>query len=295
MNLQEKLPKAWRRKRWFWGLIGAVLLVVIIVIVVPIAVIFSRKNHKTTYGAMLIVPLYIYPTTASTWQPLYDAVETRSSLNFTVVVNPASGPGTDMVPDEQYYSAIQKLNSYSNVQTVGYVRTGYATRDIDTVIEEVKTYAGWSSNSSSIAMSGIFFDESPHEYSDSAVEYMKNISSTVKGADGLFGDKTVIRNPGTVPDNRYNDDNVDIIVVFEDNYDAWQSRSADVSAAPDSRAEKSIMINSVPSMSDEDMKNFVNDVASVGEHLFLTSNDANFYESWASDWSNFVDATQSTN
>ena len=96
-----------------------------------------------------------------------------------------------MVPDEQYYSAIQKLNSYSNVQTVGYVRTGYATRDIDTVIEEVKTYAGWSSNSSSIAMSGIFFDESPHEYSDSAVEYMKNISSTVKGADGLFGDKTV--------------------------------------------------------------------------------------------------------
>ena len=55
------------------------------------------------------------------------------------------------------------------------------------------------------------------------------------------------------------------------------------------------MINSVPEMSEDDMKTFVNDVASLGEHLFITSNDANFYESWASDWSNFVDATQSTN
>lgn len=73
MNLQEKLPKAWRRKRWFWGFIGAVVAVVIIVIVVPIAVILSRKKHTTEYGAMLIVPLYIYPTSASSWQPLYNA------------------------------------------------------------------------------------------------------------------------------------------------------------------------------------------------------------------------------
>lgn len=105
----------------------------------------------------------------------------------------------------------------------------------------------------------------------------------------------VIRNPGTVPDSRYADDNVDIIVVFEDNYDAWQNRSADVQAAPDDRAMKSIMINSVPSMSEDDMKNFVNSVASLGEHLFITSNDQNFYESWASDWTGFVDATESTN
>lgn len=269
--------------------------VVIIVIVVPIAVILSRKKHTTEYGAMLIVPLYIYPTSASSWQPLYNAVETRPSLNFTVVVNPDSGPGSDLVPDEQYYSALQKLNAYDNVQTVGYVRTGYATRDVDTVIEEVKTYAGWSSNSTSIAVSGIFFDESPHEYSADAVTYMKQISEAAKSSNGLLGDKTVIRNPGTVPDSRYADDNVDIIVVFEDNYDAWQNRSADVQAAPDDRAMKSIMINSVPSMSEDDMKNFVNSVASLGEHLFITSNDQNFYESWASDWTGFVDATESTN
>lgn len=77
------------------------------------------------------------------------------------------------------------------MRTVGYVRTGYATRNISDVLAEVSTYAGWSVKSSQLAMHGIFFDEAPHEYSASAVEFMRTINQFVKGATGLQGDRTV--------------------------------------------------------------------------------------------------------
>jgi hypothetical protein len=108
-----------------------------------------------------------------------------------VIVNPSSGPGSSQYPDEQYSAAIQTLNAYPNVKTVGYVRTGYATRNMSTVVSEVNTYAGWASKASTLAMHGIFFDEAPHEYVTDAVEYMHNINQVVKNANGLRGDKTV--------------------------------------------------------------------------------------------------------
>lgn len=118
-------------------------------------------------------------------------IKLRPTLNFTVIVNPSSGPGSSSLPDENYYPAIKKLNSYDNVQTVGYVRTGYATRNITEVIDDVMTYAGWSSNSSDIAMSGIFFDEAVHEYDAAAVDYMRTIDEEVKNSTGLVGDRMV--------------------------------------------------------------------------------------------------------
>ncbi len=118
-------------------------------------------------------------------------VQAHRNLEFTVIVNPSSGPGASQYPDDYYSAAIQTLNGYPNVKTVGYVRTGYATRNISTVISEVNTYAGWTSKAASLAMHGIFFDESPHEYTADAVEYMRSINQVVKNATGLQGDKTV--------------------------------------------------------------------------------------------------------
>jgi hypothetical protein len=118
-------------------------------------------------------------------------VEAHRNLPFTVIVNPSSGPGSSQYPDEHYSTAVQTLNAYPNVKTVGYVRTGYATRNISDVVSEVNTYAGWVSKSSDLAIHGIFFDEAPHEYVAEAVEYMHNINQAVKNATGLMGDKTV--------------------------------------------------------------------------------------------------------
>jgi hypothetical protein len=108
-----------------------------------------------------------------------------------VIVNPSSGPGSSQYPDDQYSAGVQTLNTYPNVKTVGYVRTGYATRNISDVVSDVNTYAGWASKSSTLAMHGIFFDEAPYEYVAEAVEYMRSINQAVKNATGLQGEKTV--------------------------------------------------------------------------------------------------------
>jgi hypothetical protein len=106
-------------------------------------------------------------------------------------VNPNDGPGNGSVPGDQYYAAIKLLSSYPNIQLLGYVRTGYATRNINDVIQDVFTYSGWSSNSSSLAMHGIFLDETPHEYTANAVEFMRKVNKVVKEASGLRGVRTV--------------------------------------------------------------------------------------------------------
>jgi hypothetical protein len=112
-------------------------------------------------------------------------------LNFTVIVNPKSGPGDAAYPDTQYDSAVRRLNSYPNIETVGYVRTGYATRNLTDVTQEVSVYSGWHNKSSALAMHGIFFDEAPHQYSPQAVEFLRAADEFVKKAPGLQGRKTV--------------------------------------------------------------------------------------------------------
>lgn len=114
-------------------------------------------------------------------------------MKFIVVVNPGSGPGPTPYPNDQYTTALERLSTYENVRTVGYVRTDYANRNISLVVAEVSTYAGWASNSSTLAMHGIFFDEAPHQYVSESVEYMHIVNQAVKDALGLQGDKIVSR------------------------------------------------------------------------------------------------------
>lgn len=113
------------------------------------------------------------------------------NLNFTVIINPSSGPGNSSQPSSQYAHQIQRLNAYPNVRTVGYVRTGYASRNLTTVLQEVDIYSGWAAQSPTLAMHGIFFDEVPSEYATSAAEYLATINAAAKNASGLRPDRTV--------------------------------------------------------------------------------------------------------
>ena len=118
-------------------------------------------------------------------------VSAYPTLNFTVIVNPNSEPGSSQYPNSDYISQIQKLNSYPNVRTVGYVRTGYSSRNVTDVISDVATYSGWSSQSAtvvakkSIFMHGIFFDEVPSAYTTDVASYLQTINQSVKNATGL--------------------------------------------------------------------------------------------------------------
>jgi hypothetical protein len=117
--------------------------------------------------------------------------EAHPSLKFLVVVNPNSGPGTSDGVDAQYHAALLKLSTFSNIQMVGYVRTGYGTRNLTAVLSDVSIYGGWSDKNASLAMHGIFFDESPHQFTEDIAAYMRTATKAVKASAGLQGPKTV--------------------------------------------------------------------------------------------------------
>jgi predicted AAA+ superfamily ATPase len=104
----------------------------------------------------------------------------------------------------------------------------------------------------------------------------------------------VIHNPGVIPDSRYDDPNLDITVVFEDSYQAYQTKLADLDAlSPSNRSHYSFMVNSVPTQSTADLKTYVGQLSKRAEYLFATNNDQDFYESFGSDWANFTDVVGS--
>src|SRR5439155_2356725 len=94
---------------------------------------------------------------------------------------------------------LPRLNANSNVRTIGYVRTGSATRDIDTVLDEVSTYASWTrnntngnNNTDSYGLYGIFFDEAPNNYTSETGRYMTRIDEFVKNHTTDFGEMSFV-------------------------------------------------------------------------------------------------------
>ncbi|KAL4794246.1 Spherulation-specific family 4 [Aspergillus venezuelensis] len=266
------------RRRW-WVAIGvAVGIVVILVIVLPLALILPNRGEKGS-PSRVIFPLYIYPETNSTWGPLYEAIQSHPDLSFLVVVNPQSGPGNGSAPDEAYQVAIRQLDTYANVQKVGYVRTNYAERNVSEVLDDIATYSSWETESSDLAMAGIFFDEAPHQYADGTAEYLTRINAAVKEATGLQGDRTVILNPGVIPDTRLSVPNTDITVTFEQSYDHYStSQESVLKAATADRATWAYIFHSVPEMSESELRSFVDDISHRAQYLYLTTRTDSYYE-----------------
>ncbi|KKK15244.1 hypothetical protein ARAM_005025 [Aspergillus rambellii] len=269
------------RRPWCISLVVAVIIVVIVVIVVPLAVLLPRRNHRGKPSTVLF-PLYIYPKSNATWGPLYEAALAHPELDFVVVVNPQSGPGSSSSPSSEYAAAVRQLSTYSNVQKVGYVRTSYATRNITEVLDDVETYSDWDSQSSALAMDGIFFDEAPHQYTSAAAEYMNRINLAVKNATGIQGDRMVIHNPGTVPDTRLADSNTDVTVVFEQAYDLYQSNTQQkaLRALTQPRSDHAYILHSVPTMSVSSLQSFINGLSQRAAYLFVTTLNESYYESF---------------
>ncbi|KAG6892812.1 hypothetical protein C0992_012400, partial [Termitomyces sp. T32_za158] len=85
------------------------------------------------------------------------------TLEFLIIVNPASGPGpADSQPDTNYQVCISQLRttgaaSGENVKILGYVATAYGSRAAIDIATDIDTYVGWSG---AYRPEGIFFDES---------------------------------------------------------------------------------------------------------------------------------------
>jgi hypothetical protein len=196
-----------RRKQLLWTLLAAIT---VLAIVIPLAVMFGKKKKTPPQKSSVLVPLYVYPAPGA-WEPLFTAYATNISpsyvpsaytrgrisshptLNFTVVVNPASGPGPGAGPDANYTREIPRLNAYANVRTVGYVSTDYTKRDLGAILRDVKVYSAWSENATiaSLGMRGIFLDETPSQYDDASARVLETTAASIRSSTG-FGTNPLV-------------------------------------------------------------------------------------------------------
>ena len=116
-------------------------------------------------------------------------------LEFVIIVNPNSGPGSEpWWPNADYVRQTPALAVHPNVQVVGYVSTDYCNRPMEQVLKDVNQYAGWSQDNRfrGLAVSGIFFDETPNVFSEKAKDFLDTITRHVKATHGIMGSKMVI-------------------------------------------------------------------------------------------------------
>lgn len=223
---------------------------------------------------------------------LLRSVLKHSDLQFIVVVNPSNGPGPGAWPPSQYIDAIKKLNVYPNVRTVGYIDTKFGSRATDSVLSEIATYAGWSN--SLLAMHGVFFDNTPFSDVDIEREYLNNISTAMRLADGFVAAKLVIHNTGITLDAGVAAGEADIRVVFEGPYDLMprkETMSKRLEGQKGSRKECAYLVHSIPQdMGKPGIRKIVDEVRQNAEWLYVSDRmGPEKWEGYPNIWEEFLD------
>jgi len=115
------------------------------------------------------------------------------ALEFLVIVNPDSGPGSTPLPSADYVREIPKLNASANVVTLGYIRVHYCDKPLREVYAEVDAYTGWAGHleRAVLGMRGVFVDETPNHYSPERASYLDAVRQHIKVSPGIVGDKLV--------------------------------------------------------------------------------------------------------
>jgi hypothetical protein len=106
-------------------------------------------------------------------------------VQFTAIINVHDGPGDGALPNPEYSHAITTLNGFNNVRTVGYVATTWCERTLSSVLDDIAAYSFWGEYQNSLAIDGIFVDETPTQYTQDSDSYLQTIAQTVRESDGL--------------------------------------------------------------------------------------------------------------
>ncbi|TPX12877.1 uncharacterized protein E0L32_006757 [Thyridium curvatum] len=186
----------------------------------------------------LLIPYYVYPFPADRWQPLYTAIESNPDLIFQVVVNAgpngarwADLPGGNCVADQDpdhgcnfdWRPAVAKLNTYNNVQTLGYVRTNYGNEPYDMMVNNITIWSQWKDLAGTdISIHGIFFDETPnnnlaHPGGQTDVQIMKNVTDVARARFSGVSNFSVVYNVGQKSnhDEYFTSGYADTVIVYE--------------------------------------------------------------------------------
>ncbi|KAF4632537.1 hypothetical protein G7Y89_g5584 [Cudoniella acicularis] len=252
-------------------------------------------KRKSSLVASVLFPLYIHPLSGA-WDPLYTAIEGYPKVNFTLVINPNSGPGPESMPDANFTKGILKLNKYPNVINVGYVSTNYSSRDISLVLQDIHTYSGWALNTTvkGLGMHGIFLDEGASDYNPTSVQYYETLAGAIRSEEGFGKNPVIIQNPGTVPDPRYLSSST-MSVVYEGSFDIYiqEAMAKNISAFRSQynvkREKLGVIVHSMPTkVTATKERQLVRDLRDLVGNVFLTGLNIDYYEHFWTGWRTFV-------
>ncbi|KDR66047.1 hypothetical protein GALMADRAFT_81286 [Galerina marginata CBS 339.88] len=204
----------------------------------------------------VIFPLYIYPgTNCAAWAPVVSSISTHKTVQFLIVINPASGPGAvNSQPDTNYQACIAQLISTgvsgNNVLIIGYVATGFGNRAVSAVNKDIDTYKGWAA---AYRPKGIFFDEA----ATAAASLANYQTFSARTKTDLGSSAYVVLNPGTVPLSTGYFSIADLVVTFEDSYAAFSTIG--VGATFMTNFDPANAYTNIPT----DWTNYLNDVVST--------------------------------
>ncbi|KAH8647893.1 cell surface protein [Xylariales sp. PMI_506] len=248
----------------------------------------------------VVMPLYIYPLTETTWKPLYDAIANNPEVNFLVVVNPNSGPGGAPLPGRDYEREVPRLNAFANVRTVGYVKIDYCKRPLGESCGDVELYAGWgrdhhqSGSIPGMYVEGIYVDETPNHYAEEREHYLKHLHEYIREADGLLSPRMIIHNPGTPTEGDLTAfGNPDLVCLCEEPYELYcgdnvQKRLVEFHQARDR------CIYQISGIPQSEIDQAVSELCQRGQYVFATDLVDDFYESFGPSWESFVAAVKAS-
>jgi hypothetical protein len=131
----------------------------------------------------LIIPLFIYPTTVSTWNNIAALPAAYPNVPVIAIINPDNGVGSSQDPN--YVAAINALKA-SGVVTIGYVETNYGAVSLQSVENSIDSWKNF------YGVTGIFLDAMA--YTTGYESSYQSIATYAKVTDGMT---IVIGNPGT--------------------------------------------------------------------------------------------------
>ena len=172
-------------------------------------------HHQASQKMGLLIPLYIYPAdihTNADYNRVMNLKRQYSEVPFWVIVNPASGPGTEV--DANYSKAIDRLIGAGCV-VLGYVPTSYGKLPVKAVQRDLDAWRRMYPR-----IHGVFFDEMIYEDTVTAVDHQKQLNTTAHD----MGYWPTVANPGTdTPGHYFAGEAADVIVIHES--DHWPTEA----------------------------------------------------------------------
>lgn len=186
----------------------------------------GRSKIDRTARAQFLVPLYAYPSWYAPETYLWQRIAAAARrVPMVAVVNPANGPGSASDPaNPDYVRGITALRR-AGATVLGYVPTGWGTRDITAVLADIDLHY------ERYRVDGIFLDEASG--SAAQLAYYARLHAHVKSR---HDPGALILNQGARVDERYvSQPAADVVVLFEGAAAAWERHEVDayVSRYPD--------------------------------------------------------------